>query len=269
MKRILILSLILAAFLLLSACKTNKDTSAKLAEVNGEILSLEAFKSTFAVDDWEALTLDQRKRFVEDWVNLTLLAQEAQKRDLDQDAGVQQRISYATKKVQANALISSSLSSLQISEDQLFSYFRIHQADFLKPVTLLNIERIKLEDKISAENVLQQLSSGMNFAIAVRQYSIEALKSQGGRMGFVAPSSADSVFWQAAQGLELEQYGIVNEQDAWYILRYTDSKDGESEANFEDHRSEIKRRIILEKQEEVYQKLLREIKAKQQNIYYY
>jgi len=268
MKRTLII-LLLAGIFLVSACDKAQDTSAKLAEVNGEVLTLDAFKSTFGVEEWEALSPQLRKSYVEDWVNLTLLAQEAEKRDLHKDPALAQRISYATKKVKANALIAGSLAQLRISEDQLFSYFRIHQADFLKPVQLYNIQRIRLQDKLSAENVLQQLNAGMNFNLAVRQHSNEALRNQGGAMGFVAPNSADSLYWQAVSDLQPEQYGIANVGDAWYILRYTETREGESEANFEEHRAEIRRRIILERQEEVYQKLLREIKASQQKIYYY
>lgn len=262
--------LILAALgLLFTACDKARDNSAKLAEVNGEVLTLEAFKSTFGVEEWDSLSIDLRKQYVEDWVNLTLLAQHAEKLDLDKQPALQQKISYATKKVKANALIASSLEDLKISEDQLFSYFRIHQADFLKPVLLYNIERIMLNDKISAENVLQQLNGGMSFPVAVRQHSTEALRYRGGSMGFVAPDSPDSMFWQCADNLDPEQYGILSVNNAWYVIRYTQTKDGDSVANFEDHRAEIKRRIILEKQEEVYQKLLREVKASEQSIYYY
>jgi len=158
---------------------------------------------------------------------------------------------------------------MNISEDQLFSYFRIHQAEFLKPVLLYNVERIMLKDKISAENVLQQLNAGMNFSQALRHHSLEALRNRGGSMGFISQTSADSLFWQAANALEPNQFGVLSVADTWYVIHYTETRDGESEANFEDHRDEIKRRIILERQDEVYQNLLREIKAKQQNIYYY
>lgn len=251
------------------ACGRDKDNSAKLAEVNGESLSLEAFKSTFGVEDWEALSPELRKRYVEDWVNLTLLAQESKNLKLDKDLAIRQRLDYAQKKVLANALIAQTLSEIKITEDQLFSYFRIHQSDFQKPVKLYNIERIRLKDKISAENLLIQLNNGMNFSHAVQQYSTENYKAQRGSIGYVEPASADSLFWQKAQTMQANEYGIVNKDGDWYVFRYTDVKDGESVANFEEQRSEIRRRIILEKQEEVYQNLLKNIKARQQNIYYY
>ncbi len=116
--------------LLATACRKDKDNSAKLAEVNNEVLTLEAFQSTFGVEEWESLPADARKRFVEDWVNLTLLAQTADKQGMSKDLAIQQKISYAAKKVKANALIARRLAEVQVSEDQLFSYFRIHQAEF-------------------------------------------------------------------------------------------------------------------------------------------
>lgn len=268
MKKLLLLALLILV-LGISACDRDKDKSARLAEVNGESLSLEAFKASFGVEDWDTLPPDLRKRYVEDWVNLTLLAQECKNLKLDKELALKQRLDYAQKKVLANALISQSLSEIKITEDQLFSYFRIHQSDFQKPVKLYHIERIRLGDKISAENLLQQLSGGMNFYHALQQYSQENLRAQRGSIGFVEPASADSLFWQKAQALQLNECGIVNKDGDWYIFRYTEVKDGESVANFEEQRSEIRRRIILEKQEEVYQNLLKSIKARQQNIYYY
>lgn len=268
MKRYCVFALLILLFAF-GACDRDKDNSAKLAEVNGQSLSLEGFKATFGVEDWEALPPDLRKRYVEDWVNLTLLAQEAKNLKLDKDLALKQRLEYAQKKVLANALIAQSLSEINITEDQLFSYFRIHQSDFQKPVKLYHIERIRLRDKISAENLLQQLNGGMNFYSALQQYSQENLKAQRGSIGFVEPASADSVFWQKAQNMQLNECGIVNKDGDWYVFRYTEEKDGEAVANFEEQRSEIRRRIILEKQEEVYQNLLKSIKARQQNIYYY
>ncbi len=44
------------------------------------------------------------------WVNLTLLSQYADSKGLDKDKAVKQKISYATKKVKANALIAKRLS---------------------------------------------------------------------------------------------------------------------------------------------------------------
>ncbi|MDD3533243.1 MAG: peptidylprolyl isomerase [Candidatus Cloacimonetes bacterium] len=262
-------SLFVLLALLTFGCKGGSSDSPKLAEVNGEVLYLDSFKASLSEDGWENLSPEQKRRYIEDWVNLTLLAQAADEMKLDQDPAVKERMAYAKKKVKANALIPQRLHQTRISEDQLFSYFRIHQADFQRPLLAYQIQRIALPDKLSAENVFQQINQGLDFAQAVRRYSTEDLRSKNGTMGFVEPDSADSLFWKAATELDIMEADVLSQNGAWYVFRYTETKDSEYEPSYEDHRAEIKSRIIKEKQNEIYQELLREIKSQNKQIYYY
>lgn len=262
-------ALILIALILLFACTKKEEKGVALAQVDKEILYLDDFKSTFAVEEWEKLSPETRKKYIEDWVNLTLLAHYADKQGLDKDKAVKQKINYAAKKVKANALIAKGLSEIEVSEDQLFNYFRLHQAEFQKNAVEYNIQRISLMDKISAENVLQQLNQGMSFAEAVQRYSTEELKNRGGFMGMVSASGPDSLFWLKARELKENEFGLVYKEPMWYVFRVLESKITPQEANFEDYREEIKRKVLLEKQDQVYQELIKTIKSQTSEIYYY
>lgn len=262
-------ALILIALILLFACTKKEEKGVALAQVDKEILYLDDFKSTFAVEEWEKLSPETRKKYIEDWVNLTLLAHYADKQGLDKDKAVKQKINYAAKKVKANALIAKGLSEIEVSEDQLFNYFRLHQAEFQKNAVEYNIQRIALMDKISAENVLQQLNQGMSFAEAVQRYSTEELKNRGGFMGMVSASGPDSLFWLKARELKENEFGLIYKEPMWYVFRVLESKITPQEANFEDYREEIKRKVLLEKQDQVYQELIKAIKSQTSEIYYY
>ncbi|MCK9309910.1 MAG: peptidylprolyl isomerase [Candidatus Cloacimonetes bacterium] len=262
-------ALIILLAISLAACNKKEEKGIALAQVGDEVLYLENFKATFGVAEWDALSADQRKKYIEDWVNLSILAKYADDNKIDKDIAVKQRILYAAKKVKANALISKRLAEVQVSEDQLFNYFRIHQSEFQKSAAEYSVQRIALEDKISAEKVLGQVSQGMNFNEAVQRYSTEALKAKNGMMGFVSAAGADSTFWLAARNIAENGYGIVSQNQLWFVFRIADKRDTSQEANFEDYRADIKRKIILEKQDQVYQDLLKEIKSHMDKIYYY
>jgi peptidyl-prolyl cis-trans isomerase C len=261
--------LLLLGFALLTACNKKDEKGIALAQVNGETLYLENFKATFGVDDWEKLSPELRKKYIEDWVNLTVLAQYADKQGLNKKAEVKQRISYAAKKVKANALISARLNEVQVSEDQLFNYFRLHQAEFQKNAVEYSIQRIALKDKLIAENVMQQLGAGMNFNEAVQRYSQEELKARNGMMGFVNTAGADSSFWLSARNLGENGFGLLNKDQLWFVFRITEQRTTAQEANFEDYRAEIKRKVLLEKQDQIYQELIKDIKSRTDKIYYY
>ena len=261
--------IIFIASILLFSCEKKEEKGIALAQVDKEVLYLEDFKSTFSLEDWDNLSPEQRKKYIEDWVNLTLLSQYADSKGLDKDKAVKQKISYATKKVKANALIAKRLSQIEVSEDQLFNYFRLHQGEFKKNAVEYNIQRIALVDKISAENVLQQLNQGMNFAEAVQRYSTEELKYRGGYMGMVSSNGPDSLFWLKAREIKENEYGLVYKEPTWYVFRVLETKETLQEANFDDYRAEIKRKYLLEKQDQVYQDLIKEIKSQTSEVYYY
>lgn len=262
-------ALIVLLIISLAACNRKEEKGIALAQVDDEVLYLENFKATFGVGEWDALSTEQRKKYIEDWVNLTVLAKYADEHDIAKDIAVKQRILYAAKKVKANALISKRLAEVQVSEDQLFNYFRIHQAEFQKTAEEFSIQRIALGDKISAEKVLGQISNGMGFNDAVQRYSTEELKARNGMMGFVTAAGADSTFWLAARNIAEDGLGIVSNNQLWFVFRIAEKRDTSQEANFEDYRADIKRKIILEKQDQVYQELLKEIKSSMDKIYYY
>lgn len=260
--------LLLALVIMLSACSQKEERGVALAQVNNEVLYLENFKATFGVGEWDKLSPELRKKYIEDWVNLTLLAQYADKEGLSDTPAVKQRINYAAKKVKANAVIGNRLAQIQVSDDQLFNYFRLHQAEFQKNTVEYALQRIACNDKLAAENVLGQLKGGMVWSEAVSRYSGEDLKFQGGNMGYVS-AATDSIFWLAARNLQEGETGIVNKEQLWFVFRITDIRETAKEANFEDYRAEIKRKIILERQDQMYQDILKEIKAGKNEIYYY
>ena len=60
-----LLVLLLALF---AACDRDKDAREKLtplAEVNGDVLTLEGFRSTFTDEQWNNLTAEQKKQEIE------------------------------------------------------------------------------------------------------------------------------------------------------------------------------------------------------------
>jgi len=268
MKRLSILLLLLPMLLGLSCGKKKPQSqSPPVAQVSEDILRQDAFRSTFTDEEWNAMDSAQRKKYVEDWVNLTLLAQEADALGISKEPEVRQKLDYASKKVKANALIARRLADIKISEDELFNYYRIHQADFTGKMLEYNVQRIYLKDQPSATALLERLKTGLDFNEAVRTSSRENLREQLGNMGFVSP--ADTLFWQQARSLKDGEFGMFAADGGWYLIRHTGTREGEQDAGFEEFRTEIRERILSERQRQVYDELLRELKAKNNEIYYY
>ncbi|MCB5245564.1 MAG: peptidylprolyl isomerase [Candidatus Cloacimonadaceae bacterium] len=267
-----ILNLVILIFILCSGCelKKGKEESTPLAEVNGEILTLESFRSLYTEEQWNNLSEAQKRKEIENWVNLTVLAQEADREKISEEKATKLRIDYALKKVKANALLAQRLANLTISEEEMFNYYRLHQADFNRKLMEYNIQRILCSDENTAKALLNRIKSGeYDFNQAALENSLEELKYKQGRMGFVSANGPDSLFWKAAQKLEINEPGIVTVNNKTYIIRSTEQREGKQEATFVDYRKEIYDLLLKDKKQQLYNDLVRELKMKNNNIYYY
>lgn len=253
----------------LAGCgKKHDDKSRPLAQVGSETLHERGFKASLGEEEYNAMSASERKRYLEDWVNLTLMAQEADASGLSSDPGVKQKIEYATKKAKANALIAKKMSQIQISENELFNYYRIHMGEFSGKLLEYKVQRIYLADQATALGLEQKIKAGLDFDTAVLNNSRENLRAQLGEMGFVSPGS-DSLFWQKARELKEGEMACFEADGGWYLIRVKDSRQSDQDAGFEEFKPEIRERILKERQQQVYQELLRELKAKHSDIYYY
>lgn len=71
------LSFVLILFLLFAGCTKKGDNPEKLtplAEVDGDFMYQEAFRGLFTDEQWNEMSPEQRKREIENWVSLTLMA---------------------------------------------------------------------------------------------------------------------------------------------------------------------------------------------------
>ncbi len=253
----------------LISCQRSTGESKKLAQVGNEILYEADFKANFSSDEWQNLSAENRKKYIEQWVNITLMAQEAEKMGFNKEEAIKQRIEYASKKILANALIASRMAELRISEDDMFNYYRLHLGEFQKPIQEYKIQRIFVYDRNKIDRIKMEIRSGLAFGTAVGIYSEERLRDTGGFMGFVTNTGIDSVFWDVARNLKQGELGLVERDEGYYIIRQYEERSAVGEAGFEMFKDEIRKRILQERRQEVYEDLLLELKKINSKIYYY
>jgi len=267
MKKLVFLLLIILLWQL--GCQKQELQGRKLAQVGKDILFEEDFKASIGEDLYASLSPEDKRKYIEQWVNLSLLAQASAQDDLDKEKAVLQRIDYAAKKIKANALIGSRLAELKISEDDLFAYYRLHMGEFQKPLMEYKVQRIYVKDQARAERIKTEILGGLSFDSAVSIFSQEALRDKGGYMGFVSNSGADSVFWNMARNLKKGEVGVFSYDDGWYLIRQYEERYSDGESGFELFRDEIRKRILNERRQQVYEDLLLELKKSEKDIYYY
>ncbi len=255
------------AMITLTACSGRKVKGTVIAQVNDESLYLEDVKAQIGEEEWNNLSPDKRRQYIENWVILTLLSQEADNLDLV-DSGVAQQIDLARKKVKANALIAAKVSAVVVSEEDMFNYYRLHQGEFRQPLKEYRIQRIFLNNYGTMDHVRREIQSGLSFSQAVDIYSQENLRDTGGFMDFVTHNGTDSLFWQAANRIQRNQVDAVQKDRGWFLIRWTEERDSREEAVFDDIKDEIRRRIQQERRNQIYENSILDLKSRNK-IYYY
>ncbi len=261
MKNILLITCI-TFMLLLTACDNHKGTI--IAKVNEEVLTLEEFEKSFPSIEYNSMSAEKKREWINKWVELTLLAQKADQDDFLKDNNVMDfKIQNAVKKVKANAVINKELQSIMVSDEELFNYYRVHQGEFSKKYASYKVQRIffnNQDDMLKVKNLLD--NGSIKFTPAAIEYSQEDIGKYGGYMTeSVTEKEPHTQLFNTLKSLVQYQYTTMPYNNGFIIVRYIESSEINQDASFEELKPEIEQAIIKEKRKDIYKNLIHDIKS--------
>lgn len=237
-----------------------------VAQVNEDTLSLDELKSPFSVEEWALKSTKEKKELAQDWINLTVLAQAADQRQISETSQLKFRIENSSKTIKANALIAQEFSEIKVTENDLFEYFKLHQNRYKTSYPEYKIQRIFTEDVETTNLVLEEIKNGLKFTDAAKQYSKEAAGDNGGYIGFVGEKDLDPLMWKKITELKEWRYDRVNTATGFYIVRHYQSKNVIIDKKFSEVKYEIKKEVLAEKRKSIYNKLVDKMRQQTENI---
>jgi len=256
MKRLLILILAITLF---SCVQTEEENI--VAQVNDIKLSMDEFKANFSDNEWDAITTEEKKEFIQDWVQITLLAQEADALEISQSTKIKERIKSAENNIKANALIATKLAEITVSEDELFNYYKIHKSEYKISHKEYKVQRIFTKEKAKLKGILDAIET-TSFKDAAIEYSEETAGRNGGYIGFISQKNTHKNIWNALASLEQYYYKSVETDIGFYIIRFYDTKMVYSNKTFLEVKDEIRKTVTKKTKEEAYNNLIKELKSK-------
>jgi peptidyl-prolyl cis-trans isomerase C len=254
MKKLIYLFLIIIAF---ASCGKKQETV--IASVDDENLSAEDLMRNFSVESPEELTDKQVQDYIQDWIKITLLANEADESGLSEELELKQE--FAVKKIKANAVIAQKLATAQISEEELFSYYKLHKSKFKTKNKEYKVQRIFVKNENKLQDVISSLNDGMNFKEAAKLFSEEASAENGGYAGFVNEKNSEKKVWETLNSLKKWYYKSVEISNGFYVIRHYEIRTVETEKTFVEVKDEIEIIVRRNKKEELFNELLEDLKA--------
>jgi parvulin-like peptidyl-prolyl isomerase len=252
-------SFFLLILVVLFACE--KQEQDIVASVNDKTLTLEKFRANFSQEEWRQMSKQKKESYLQEWIHLALLSQEADNLGITTTPQLQARLENSVNKIKANALIANRLATLTATEEELFDYYKINQNRFQEEEKQYFMHRILCKEASKLDFIRQEIAD-KSFSNAAKTHSEENLGKNGGVVGWVSQNDIESIFWNAMEELEPKYYRTIHTTNGYYIVRYTESRKIKKPKNFLDVKEEVRELLLDSKRSELYEKLIHELQSK-------
>lgn len=160
-------------------------------------------------------------------IDFRLLADEAERRDLEQEPGVQQALERARTDVLRDSLVQRQIEEHTTEERLEARYEEMKGAeDFAREE--IHARHILLESEEDAAAVVEELEGGADFAALAEERSTGPSASSGGDLGYFSRDQMVPEFADVAFDLEAgEVSGPVETQFGWHVIEVLDKRSAE------------------------------------------
>jgi len=203
-----------------------------------------------------------KKTYLDRLIIKRLLLSEAAKSNIEKDKEFENRLAEIKEQLIIESLLKKKLTAgANISDEDLQKYYEANKEKFRKDREI-NTRHILLKSEEEAKQVRDKLQAGEDFSDLAKKYSIDPnAKVTGGEVGFhpkgtLLPEYEAAAFKLAKVG---QTSGIVKTQFGYHIIRLEGIKPPQY-VPFAEVKDFIKQQLIQEKQKEVLDKYIEDLK---------
>jgi len=243
---------LLPALLLAAGLSTAQAQEAEiLAEINGEPitereLDLLVEQQTQGRSD---IPPAQRRQFLQEYINLMLLAQAGDADGLAENPDLQAQLNNNRRTSLAQAFVRQLTTEQPVDESVLRERY---EAEYGGDAPLeYKARHILVSERDQAEGIISRLENGEDFTDLARQYSQDGSSERGGDLGWFAAGDMVAPFSEAVAGLEAGELTAepVETRFGWHVIRLDETRETAAPA-FGDVAGQLRMRIINERIQE-------------------
>jgi peptidyl-prolyl cis-trans isomerase C len=251
--------------LVIVGCAKQKE-GAVLVTLDDDKITMDEFNS--ALDkipmNMKMLVATQsgKKSYLESLIVKKLILKEAKKENMDNEKEFQDRLADIREQLLIESLLKKKINtSAQLNDEELKKYYEAHKDEFKKEKEI-STRHILLKTEEEAKQVQSKLQKGEEFAELAKKYSIDPnAKASGGEIGFHPKGTLLPEYEAAA--FKLAKVGqvspIVKTQFGYHIIKLEGTKDA-APVPFEEVKDFIKQKLAQEKQKELLEKYVADLK---------
>jgi peptidyl-prolyl cis-trans isomerase C len=247
----------------ISMASKGGDGKRVVAVVGSESLTLEELNRM-----WEELPTQmkgsmRKEDLVNRWIDIQLLWLEAKRKGIEKDKAFKRRLEEARRQIAAEELIRKEIvEKVVVSEDEIRKYYEDNRSSFVEPERI-RVRHIMTSTEEKAKEALEKLKAGGDFGQIARQYSEDpGSRDMGGDLGFIQRGELIKEFEDVAFKLGVGELSpVVRTQFGYHIIK-VEEKVEQHQKGLEEVREEIRSRLLLEKQREAFDEMMKSLREK-------
>lgn len=231
-----------------------EESSPPVARVNGKPLLKKDFDNYLPDDYLRALTLSERKAYLDRWITTELLYEAAVNTGVGITPEIESRLEQFKKDLVADRLVQKVIGERAVvTEEEVMNYYREHEDEYTRELRVSHILVNTLED---AEQVRELLKTN-TFAWVARRHSIDKHTGIGGDLGFLSKGNMLPEFEEVVFDMNIGEVSDVIESELGYhFVKVTDAREALNKLSYEDVAEDISAVLLLEKRAAVYDSLI-------------
>ena len=254
----------LVTFSILWSCQKNPEGKI-IVKVNNSALTEEQIEEFLPPEYKSSVTLEQKKSFIQKWIENELLYQEARQKKIDQKKELQNRILNTIKDLVVMEFLDQEFGeSVSATEEEARNFYLQNKDNFKRGEEEVRASHILLKSKTKADSVYQELKKGADFTKLAQQISEDSLTAnQGGDLGFFSRSEMAPFIAEVAFKLKIGEVSAPIKSDyGYHILKVTDKKEKGTERDFNLIKDQILDYLSNEKRAQKVRELVEQLLAK-------
>lgn len=232
-------------------------------DVQGAIQGLDPFQAQ------QFQTEEGQKYVLDDLINQELLYMYAKDNKIDQDEEFRTEMKRVEENVLKQYVINKILTSVKLTEEEKKAFFEAQKQSFSKPETA-SAKHILVDSEEKANDILGKINAGdLSFEDAAKEHSTCPSKDAGGDLGTFGRGQMVPEFENAVFNMNNgEVSGPVKTQFGYHLIKL-ENKNESSIPEYDEVAEEVGKTLLFQKQGEVYQQKLNEVKEKYPNVVEY
>ena len=257
MKRVLIVIL----FSILTFCSGKKSSGPIVARINGDVLTLDMIEKVLSSDNSKIIGFDQKKDYVERWVERELLYSEAKKRGLEEDFYIKDEILNLKKELAIDKLIEVEVDGrLDFTDEEIKNYYKENAYDFEFKENEYKYEHIKVIPFRLVGMVEERLRAKKTFSDISKEEKEVILLHKVFENGYTKESSISNEILNVLTTISMGEWKRIKLPDGYHFVYLIDRKNEGSLKDLSFVRNEIIVRILTKKRKILFEDLMKRLK---------